>query len=105
MNELTDTAGAPLSFVPLDVDEGATTPVFVARVRAAAGRALAAAPDFGLTVEARPTGSGLPFQNIGVTPYDLTPYDGLTVSFDLRVTAGAVSADSPLQAVVSLAYA
>lgn len=105
MNPFTDTAAAPLSFVPVEVDEGETTPVFVARVPAAAGFVLEAAPDSGLSVEARPTGSGEPFVDIAATPYDLTPFDGLNVSFDFRITAGAVAADSPLQAVVRLAYA
>lgn len=101
----TDSLGSALGAVPIQVDEGATTPVFVALVPAAAGRTLEASPDAGLSVEARPTGSGLSFVNIAATPYDLTPFDGLTVAFDFRITAGAVSADSPLQAVVRLAYA
>jgi hypothetical protein len=101
----TDTAGRALSFVPFEVDEGETTPVFVARVPCHAGRTLAARPDAGLTVEARPTASGDPFVDIAATPYDLTPFDGLTVSFDFRLTAGAVAALSPLEAVIRLAYA
>lgn len=101
----TDTAGAKLSLVPFDVDEGETTPVFVARVPCHAGRTLAADPDAGLTVEARPTASGDPFVDIAAAPYDLTPFDGETVSFDFRLTAGAVSDSSPLQAVIRLAYA
>lgn len=101
----TDTAGNPLTFVPVETDEGETTPVFVARVPAAAGLVLKAAPDSGLTVEARPTGSGVAFVNIAADPFDLTPFDGQVVSFDFRIAAGAVAADSPLQAVVSLEYA
>jgi hypothetical protein len=95
-----DSAGSALSFVPVEVDEGATTPVFVASVPCVAGRVLKADPDAGLTVEARRTGSGAPFVNIATAPVDLTPFAPATVSFDFRITAGAVSGDSPLQAVI-----
>lgn len=105
MNPFEDTNGAPLSFVQTEADEGETTPVFVAVVPAAAGFVLTAEPDAGLTVEARRTGSGDAFVNIATNPVDLAPYDGQQVAFDFRIAAGAVSASSPLQAVVTLAYA
>lgn len=104
-DRFTDSVGVPLSLVPFELDEGETTPLFVARVPCHAGRTLAADADAGLTVEARPTGSGDPFVDIAATPYDLTPFDGSTVPFDFRLTAGAVSDSSPLQAVIRLAYA
>jgi hypothetical protein len=104
-DRFTDSAGVSLSFVSVEVDEGATTPVFVAKVPCRAGRVLTADPDSGLTVTARRTGTGAAFADIASAPVDLTPFDGLTVSFDFKVTAGAVSANSPLQAVVKIAYA
>lgn len=105
MNPFTDSNGSPLAFVQAETDEGETTPVFVAKVPAAAGFVLTADPDSGLTVEARRTGSGDAFVDIAAAPVDLTPFDGEQVAFDFRVLAGAVSASSPLQAVVKIAYA
>lgn len=102
-----DSAGAvPLSLVPVELDEGETSPVFVARVPCHAGRTLAARVDAGLTVEARRTGSGEPFVDIGAAPYDLAAFDGESVAFDFRLTAAAGAADSsPLAAVIRLDYA
>jgi hypothetical protein len=105
MNPFSDYGGDPLTFVQLEVDEGETAPVVVVFVPATAGFVLAADPDAGLTVEARPTDSGEAFVDLAATPYDLTPFDGEQVAFDFRVSAGAVSPSSPLQAVVKIAYA
>lgn len=100
-----DATGVELSFVPVEVDEGETTPVFVAQVPCKAGRVLRAEPDAGLTVEARRTGTADAWQNIAAAPLALTPYAPATVSFDFRITAGAVSALSPLQATIRRDYA
>lgn len=44
-----------------------------------------------VTVSARRTGSGDAFQNIQTAPLDLTAYDSRKVSFDIKLTAAAIS--------------
>lgn len=101
----TDSGGVPLNYVPVTAPEGGLSPVFVALVPCYAGRVLQAIADEGLTVEARRTASGDPFADIEAAPINLPPFDGAAVSFDFRIAAGNVSAVSPLQARIRVAYA
>ena len=52
---------------------------------------------------ARVQGSGA-FVDIGAAPISLTPYDGQTVSFELKVSAGAVTGIKRVAIPVRVTY-
>ncbi len=89
--EITDTNGAVVSNVPIEIAEGEESQIVVARIPCVAGYYLAAEENATVTVLARVTGSGASFADIADEPVDLSPYaDGL-VSFDFKVSAGLVT--------------
>jgi hypothetical protein len=88
---ITDTAGQPLIYVNLRLDENTDSVVIVALIPCKANTFLASDSDGRASVLARRTGSGAAFQDISALPIDLTPYDGTTESFDFMVHSNSVT--------------
>ncbi|MBA3242647.1 MAG: hypothetical protein H0T60_15585 [Acidobacteria bacterium] len=88
---ITDTNDQPLLYVNLRLGEGADSVVIIGRVPCRAGRFLATDSDTRAQVLARRTGSGNAFVDIADAPIDLTEFDGETVEFDFKVSAGEVT--------------
>jgi hypothetical protein len=91
---ITDADGVPLGYVAQALPEGTESGVLEVRVPCSAGRFLTAADDPIVRVLARRTGSGDAFVDLQSAPYDLTPHDGETVAFDVKLLTGAVSANT-----------
>jgi hypothetical protein len=89
-NSITDTAGVPLTAVNLSLAAESDSTVLVGRVACAAGLYLAGSSEGAAQVLARRTGSGDSFVDLAVSPIDLSPHAGETVSFDFKVHAGSI---------------
>lgn len=95
-SRITDTDGNRIGYVAFDLSDGESSGVMVLSVRPAVGYSLKASPvDPDLQIQARETGSGDPFVDIGASPIDLSSLTPETpVDFDFK----AVAAD-PLEGV------
>lgn len=101
---ITGATGAAITVLSMSLVEGAESDVILIRVPCLAGQHLAADGNASAQVFARLTGSGGPFLDISAAPIDLTPYAGLTVEFDLKMTAGAVSGIKRVAIPVRVTY-
>ncbi|MGB8509681.1 MAG: hypothetical protein WCD76_14945 [Pyrinomonadaceae bacterium] len=90
MSAITDTNGAPLTAVNLSLAAESDSAVLVGRVPCAAGLYLASSSESAAQVRARRTGSGDAFVDLAVSPIDLSPHAGETVSYDFRIHAGNI---------------
>lgn len=104
MPQITDSTDVPLTYVSMVMDESTDAPVFVIKVPCETGRQLEAEDVVEVRALARLTGSGDPFADLADFPVDLTPHDGLTKSFDIKIHAnavvGLVHAALPIRVVV-----
>jgi hypothetical protein len=89
---ITDTGGAPILYINLQLAANNDSVVVVGRVPCEAGLYLTASPvNASASVKARRTGSGDAFQDLATSPIDLTPYAGTVVSFDFKVHSSNVT--------------
>lgn len=89
--QVTDTNDVTLSYVSLILEEGTESAIFVVRFPARAGQFLAANDDALVEALGRKSGTSDAFVNLFTDPIDLTPYDGQTVDFDIKASAGMVT--------------
>jgi hypothetical protein len=95
MRRITTTTGKRVGYLSFDLSDGEVSSAVVLSIVPAIGYQLQATPtDADYEIQARETGSGDPFQDIGATPIDLSAYTPETpVDFDFRVTAGSPLVD------------
>lgn len=90
MNVL-DTNNNPITALPLSLVENTDSSTLVIRVPCTANQYLAAEENSAAQVLARRHGTADTFADLATDPISLTPYDGTTVDFDLKIHAGSVS--------------
>lgn len=88
---ITDANGAAITVLSMSLASGAESAALVIGVPCLAGQFLAAGGAASAAVLARVQGGGGAFADISAAPISLTPYDGQTVSFELKVQAGDVA--------------
>lgn len=88
MNVL-DTNDIPITSVSLQQPESTDGPVIVIRIPCLAGQFLVADDNADARVLVRETGVGI-YQDVGTTPFDLSPYDGATQDFDMKTHTNSV---------------
>ncbi|MET0646373.1 MAG: hypothetical protein ABW208_07105 [Pyrinomonadaceae bacterium] len=88
---ITDSAGAAITVLSMSLAAAQESAVLTVRVPCLAGQFLAADSNPSASVLARRTGSGDAFADLAVAPISLTPFDGQTVEFDLKVSASALT--------------
>lgn len=88
---ITDTTGAPLNNVALEIDADAESVVVVGLVPCIDGMFLTVANTPQAAVLARRAETADPFVDIDAAPIDLTPYDGQTIPFEFKIAAGSVA--------------
>lgn len=101
---ITDTNGAAITVLSMSLAAGQVSAVLVMRVPCLAGQLLAADANPSAAVLARRTGSGDAFADLAVAPIALTPFDGQTVEFDLKVSASTVTGVQRVAIPVRVTY-
>lgn len=104
MRSITDIAGVAITVLSMSLASGAESAAIVIQVPCLAGQFIVADGDASATVLARVQGIGTSFVNIATSPIALTPYNGQTVSFELKVSAGAVTGLKRLAIPVRVTY-
>jgi hypothetical protein len=92
---ITNTNGKRIGYLNFDLSDGESSGVVVLNVVPAVGYELVASPtDADVEIQARETGSGDPFVDIGASPIDLSAYTPETpVQFDFKAVAAATLTD------------
>ncbi len=104
MSRITDTDGNPLTHVALVQQPETVSAVIVVRVACAAGQYLAVSAEPTARVLARRTGSGNAFVDLADEPISLTEFDGLEVTFDLKVSTSATASRTRVALPVKVTY-
>jgi hypothetical protein len=90
---ITATTGKRIGLLSWDLSDNEISSVVVLRIIPAVNYKLQAIPtDLNVQLQARETGSGDPFVDIGATPIDLSGHvPEVAVSYDFRAVAGALT--------------
>jgi hypothetical protein len=104
MPEILDAGNRPISYISLQQQENTDSQIIFIRVPCSAGQFLAANDVTEARVLARLAGSSDPFVDLFDNPIDLTPFDGTTTDFDIKVHTGLVTGIIPTAVEVKVTY-
>lgn len=98
-----DAGNQPLTYMAMQQAESTDSQVIVIRAPCLAGQFLTADDVTEARVLVRESGVGS-YQDISTTPIDLSPYDGLTQDFELKVHTTSVDGIVPVAVEVRVTY-
>ena len=87
MPSITDIDDVPITYISMSLPELTESDIFVIKVACLIGTSLSSDANINAKVLARLNGTADPFVDLAVIPIDLSPYDGETKSFDVKVEA------------------
>lgn len=100
---ITDINDVPITYISMLLPELTESDVFVIKVACVDGTSLSSDVDASAKVLARLNGTADPFVDLATDPIDLSPFDGETKSFDMKVEAlnvvGLVRAALPVKVI------
>lgn len=103
--QITDSAGVPMSYLSFSQEESSDSAVFVIKVPCRAGQWLKAEANADVEIMAREHGTVDPYADLNTDPIDLTIYDGTNQAFDVFVRTNAVSGLVSTAVVVTATFA
>lgn len=103
MPSITDIDDVSITYISMSLPELTESSVFVIKVPCVVGTSLSSVIDASAKVLARLNGTVDPFVDLATDPIDLSPYNGETKSFDVKVEAlnvvGLVRAALPVEVI------